>query len=253
MAQSIGWYDRLRLERAGADRLEVVGARLPTDEENMVWQAVETLRSSGAPTEPVAVQLVKRLPVAAGVGGGSSDAAATLLAYARLVGYAGPLETAAEGLGSDVPFCLVGGTQWMEGHGEILTPVSAALDYWLVLAVPPFELSTAAVYRMWDEMDGPHGQAFPAAATPPSIRELGPLVNDLYPAAVRCNADLADWSRDLTDRWERPVMLSGSGPTLFGFFGDQEEAGEALEVVPRQARATAAALPIGRGAHLDDR
>ncbi len=254
LAQSIGWYDRLVVERADADELEVVGADLPTDEDNLVWRAIEALRAAGAPQEPVTVRLTKRLPVAAGVGGGSSDAAAALLAYAHLVGYGDPLDTVAAGIGSDVPFCLAGGTQWMEGHGERLTPVAQPFDdYWLVLAVPPFELATAAVYRMWDELDGPSGPELPMPATPPSLRQFAPLINDLYPAAVRCKPDVADWADDLTDRWGRPVMLSGSGPTLFGYFGDADEAREAVQVVPHQARAIAAAAPTGRGAHLDDR
>ncbi len=253
LVQSVTWHDRLEMTAGDDDRLEIVGAELPEDDENLVWRAVERLRAAGADPVPVSARLIKRLPVAAGLGGGSSDAAAALLAYAGLSGYSEPLEPLAAELGSDVPFCLSGGLQWMDGHGEILTPIRRIPDdYRVVLAVPPFGLSTPAVYRMWDDMDGPEGPELPLRAIPPGLRDHGPFGNDLYPAAVRCNPDLDDWRVELADRWDRPVALSGSGPTLFGFFADDAEASEALTLVPAPARHAAVAAPLKRGAHLEE-
>ena len=248
LAQAVGWYDELTLEPADSDNLDVVGADLPVDGQNLVWKAIAALRRGGAHHHPVAIRLRKRLPIAAGLGGGSSDAAAALLAYRELTGFEGDVAQTAAEVGSDVPFCLVGGTQWMEGHGERLTSVAGADDYWLVIAVPPFELSAGQVYDQWDRLGGPQGTEVPLAAVPPSLRGHGPFVNDLYAAAVDCNADLDDWRHHLEGTWDRPVALSGSGPSLFAYFADADEAQEALALVPTDARHAAAAAPIPGGA-----
>ncbi|MDH3498548.1 MAG: 4-(cytidine 5'-diphospho)-2-C-methyl-D-erythritol kinase [Acidimicrobiia bacterium] len=254
LAQSVGWYDRVIAEASDEDELEIFGADLSPDGDNLIWRAISAIRARAETRQPVHVRLVKRIPVAAGLGGGSSDAAAALIVYAELTRHRGDLLDVTADLGSDVPFCLSGGTQWVEGHGEVLTPIAhTADDYWMVFAVPAFELSTAAVYSAWDRLQEPAGPELSLRAIPPSIRNLGPFVNDLYPAAVRCNPEVADWRDELSRVWERPVAMSGSGPTLFGFFADEEEASEALGLVPGEARAAVSAPPISRGAHLEGR
>ena len=87
-------------------------------------------------------------------------------------------------------------------------------------------------------------------AIPPGIRRHGPLVNDLYPAAVSIEPDLDDWRVELKSRWNRPVLMSGSGPSLYAFFRDTAEAGEGLDLVPEEARGAFVAVPKDRGAHL---
>jgi 4-diphosphocytidyl-2C-methyl-D-erythritol kinase len=83
---------------------------------------------------------------------------------------------------------------------------------------------------------------------PPSLRELGALRNDLYPAAVALRPELADWSSELARAWERPVAMTGSGPALFGFFADLDEAEQAVRSAPGRPRSLRAALPRSRGA-----
>jgi len=254
LVQTIGRWDILTMAESDEDGLSVIGADVPHDGDNLVWQAVHAIRRAGRNDRPIDMTLTKRIPAAAGLGGGSSDAAAALLAYADLVGFdPGALASLAAEVGADVPFLLEGGLRFIEGHGEQLSPkLPQADDYRVVVAVPDFELSTPAVYRQWDLLGGPIGQALPDRAVPPSLRDEEPLANDLYGAAVAIESRVGDWRSELTDRWGRPVAMSGSGPSLFGFFADRAEAEEALGVVPGEARGAFVAAPIEHGACFVD-
>ena len=254
LAQTIGWHDVLTLEDADEDSLVVHGAEIPTDGSNLVWKAVTALRAEAGTDRPAAFELTKRIPAAAGLGGGSSDAAAALRLYGRHVSVAdSSLDSVAPSVGADVAFCLHGALRWVEGYGEKLSaPLDAADDYWVVVAVPPFELDTPGVYAAWDRLDEPQGPSISGTSLPPSLRSYGPLSNDLYPAAVAQNAALDDWRAELAMHWDRDILLSGSGPSLFGFFADEPEARGGLSLVPTEARSAFAAEPIGYGVLLDD-
>ncbi len=197
------------------------------------------------------LHLEKRIAVAAGLGGGSADAAAGLVAAVRLLG--GPTDLAARlapDLGSDVPFCLVGGTAWMEGRGEAITSVPLHTDYALAVAVPRFELPTAAVYRRWDELGEPVAPALEARHLPPALRDVDELGNDLLLAARDLRPALGDWMAELGAVWQRPVLLTGSGPACFAFFADEDEANSASRAV-RDARAVWAGAPSPVGVRVE--
>ena len=251
LAQSVDWADDLELAEAEDDELVVTGAQLPAGEDNLAWRAVLAVRNDTAVRKPVRLALDKRIAVAAGLGGGSADAAAALvLATEVFAAGDGTAERLAPGLGADVPFCLVGGLAWLEGRGERISPVDGwAADFALAIVVPPFELATAAVYEMWDRLEGPLGDEIDGRDLPPSLRRHGPFANDLLPAALRLAPDLGDWRADLARRWTRPVSLSGSGPALFAYFIDRDEAEDAVRVTPG-ARAAVAAEPCARGTEL---
>ncbi|HEX9531107.1 MAG TPA: 4-(cytidine 5'-diphospho)-2-C-methyl-D-erythritol kinase [Acidimicrobiales bacterium] len=138
------------------------------------------------------VRLVKRIPVGAGLGGGSADAAAVL----RWAG-ADDLALAAR-LGADVPFCLVGGRARVTGAGEVVEPLDPRPQTFTVLS-PPLHVPTLEVYRAWDELGGPAG--------------AGP--NDLEPAALAVEPRLARWRDRLADATGRVPALAGSGGTWF--------------------------------------
>ena len=249
LVQSVGWADRIILEIADDDRFTIDGD-LPAEEDNLAWRAVEAVRADGGGRRRVSLHLRKHIAVAAGLGGGSADAAAGLIAATRVLGSAADTaERLAPALGSDVPFCLIGGTAWMEGRGERVTSVPFTPDYALAIVVPRFELATATVYRHWDDLDGPTG---PTAATrylPPSLRGLDDLANDLLPAALDLQPELGDWMDDLAERWDRAVQLTGSGPACFAFFTDEEEARDALAAV-QGARAVWAGMPVPAGVRV---
>mgnify|MGYP001825659276 CR=1 FL=1 len=246
LVQSVSWADRVELIRSEEDGFTVAG--MEASEVNLAWRAIEALRAHSGARGPVQLHLEKRIAVAAGLGGGSADAAAGLALAADLYGVPGDrLPDLAFGLGADVPFCLRGGLAVLEGRGEQVSPEPVVEGYGLGIVVPPFELATPAVYRHWDVLGEPPGEDFPASQLPPGLRGFQPLRNDLQPAAESLVPDLADWRADLANRWGRPVAMSGSGPALFGFFVDEEEASAAVADAPSGVRAAAAVIPVPQG------
>lgn len=175
---------------APGDGLDIVGgagAPIPAGDDNLVRRALVALGRRAA------VTLKKRIPAGAGLGGGSADAAAVLRwAGCRDLGLAA-------GLGSDVPFCLVGGRARVTGVGESVEPLPfdpvAGRAY--TLLTPPFGVSTAAVYRTWDELGGPSGEG----------------ANDLQRAAIRVEPGLAEWRDRLGAGTGEEPVLAGSGST----------------------------------------
>ena len=251
MVQAIEWCDLLDVEEGDEDHLEIEGADLPDDGANLVWKAVTALRHKLGQDRPsLQIRLTKAIAVAAGLGGGSSDAAAAMLALAAMRKASVELvsETAPT-VGADVPFFLIGGTAWIEGYGEQITKARIDTDSWaLAIAVPDFELRTAEVYQAWDRLEEPIGPALDGRALPPSLREHGPFRNDLTPAAMALKPELGDWISEMRDTWERPVAMSGSGPSLFAFFSDGDEAESAVEALSKSVRASRAVRPRRTGA-----
>lgn len=233
LVRSVDWPDDVSLADADADDVHVTGdPEVPADEDNLAWRAVEAVRRAAGTSRRLALSLVKRIPAAAGLGGGSADAAAALVLAARITGIDDRCRDGlSPALGADVPFCLTGGAAWMEGHGERLTPLPATGDYALAVVVPPFRLAAGDVYRRWDDLEGPQGPAVSGRDLPVSLRDAGPLGNDLYPAAVDLVPELGDWTADLTRRWGVPVAMTGSGPALFGYFAALDEARDAAAAV----------------------
>ena len=229
LVQSIDWADRVVLEGAEDDSFVVTGLPAPADGSNLAWRALEAARAGGPRRGPVALTLEKRVPLAAGLGGGSADAAVTLVLASARFGLSREQAAAlALDLGADVPFCLAGGTAWMEGYGERLTPLAPLDGFWLAVVVPPFEVSTGAAYARWDALEGPEGPALEGRDLPPQLRPYEPLMNDLVPAARSLAPGLGDWEADLRRSWGRTVLMSGSGPALFAFFPTASEAEDAV-------------------------
>lgn len=247
LVQSIGWADRVRLDSADDEDAFTVDGPLEAEPSNLAWRAADAVRRRAGARRPMHLHLDKRIAVAAGLGGGSADAAAALVAAGdRFRVPAADLAALAPGLGSDVPFCLAGGSAWMEGRGERITAERLALDWAIAVAVPPFELATVAVYRRWDDLDGPGGPRLAGRHLPPALRHHAPLINDLVPAALDLRPDLGDWMSALGRTWERPILMTGSGPACFALFADEDEARDAATQVS-DARATWAGTPVERG------
>jgi 4-diphosphocytidyl-2-C-methyl-D-erythritol kinase len=242
LTQTIERLDLLTVGTGEDERLEVAGADIGADEDNLVWRAVRAL--VGRPDRPrLHMHLQKAIPPAAGLGGGSSDAAAVLRAAARIYRRSdAEVELAAGSVGADVPFFLVGGTRWMEGYGEVLREVELLEGFCVGVAVPPIEVSTPTAYRRWDELEGPVGPEMADSALPPALRRYGPLRNDLTPAARSLEPELGDWAAELAVEWGRPVAMTGSGSAHFAFFLDLDEAVAAATAVSSARLAFAAGL-----------
>lgn len=202
----------------GGVQVEVVGddaaEGVPADHRNLAFVAAEKLLvRAGRSGHGVRLVLRKKIPAGAGLGGGSADAAAALLAVRRLLDVDADDATvgalAAE-IGSDVAFCVRGGAAWMRGRGEVIKAVPLRHGLAFAVAIPPFRLATADVYRAWDELGGP--RASRAVPAPRRVRALVPeLVNDLEPAAEHVEPRLVEFRGALEAAAGRPALLAGSG------------------------------------------
>lgn len=232
LMQMVGLYDSLtfRAERSGI-RLEQTDPSLPSDRSNLVIRAAEALQKSafpdGATSPGVAIKLVKQIPIAAGLGGGSSDAAATLVGLNRLWSLGWSRRRLAElgaTLGSDVPFFLYGPTAWVSGRGEAVEKSSPVAEGWVVLLNPGIAVSTAAVYQALSRKLGltknkPKISINRFLAQRPSATKIfrSPY-NDLEKVTLGAHPELIRLKQELQARGGEAVLMSGSGPTLFARF-----------------------------------
>jgi 4-diphosphocytidyl-2-C-methyl-D-erythritol kinase len=208
--------------------------RVPRDDSNLALRAARALGAQVGVDDPVSVLIHKEIPVAAGMAGGSADAAGALLACDHLWGLGLPrddlLETAAD-LGSDVPFVLTGGIAVGSGRGERLAPVLARGTYHWVLAVSPTGLSTPAVYAECDRLRGAVRVSTPEPSTEMmtalrsgDVRALGAaLTNDLGDAALSLQPGLGEILVAGIEYGAVGGIVSGSGPTV-AFLTDSPEA-----------------------------
>jgi 4-diphosphocytidyl-2-C-methyl-D-erythritol kinase len=225
--------------------LTIEGASLPVSEENLVLRTARALRARFGGCRGADIRISKKIPVGGGLGGGSSNAAATLRALTSLWGLPATnsdLHSLAAALGSDVPFFLVGGRVRGTGRGEILRPLPDGPEEWLVLVFPPFSLSTAAVYG---------ALCVPALTDPAAHTNLrgsdpgdGPDRNDLEPAAESLRGELKRFRAALSDHGATSARVSGSGSTVFGVFGDEESARRAFEGLAGLREETMARMTI---------
>jgi 4-diphosphocytidyl-2-C-methyl-D-erythritol kinase len=211
---------------------------VPTDRRNLVWRAAELLATSAGVRPDATLEIAKSIPAAAGLAGGSADAAAALVALDALWGTRASREDLldlAARLGSDVPFGLVGGVALGVGRGEQVTPVLSRTRWNWVLGLAGEGLSTPAVYGELDRMraDGlvPDGTELPAAEPVVAALRSGPvgvlaaaLTNDLQAPALALRPALGRALRAATEAGAAAALVSGSGPTVAALAGDEQDA-----------------------------
>lgn len=247
VVQTIELLDVLEIDTADEDHLSVGGDVLvPDDSDNLVWKAIGTLRESVL-VPPLGIELEKNIPVAAGLGGGSADAAAALVAGCEIARQSADIaRQVAPLVGADVTFPLVGGTAEMSGYGEAVEPMLPLEGFAVAIVVPDLYLATPDVYQAWDDLGEPVGFDVPDRLLPPRLRNSFPIRNDLYRAAVEIEPALGDFVADTAVRWDSVVMMTGSGSACFGFFANAEEATEAARSIDGTRAAFGVNLrPIG--------
>ncbi len=233
LMQMVGLYDLLTLRQNDSGiTIEVEDAPLSADRSNLVVRAAEALQqaafSSSRRSKGVSIRLVKRIPIAAGLGGGSSDAAATLIGLNRLwsLGWSRRrLSELGARLGSDVPFFLYGPTAWVSGRGEEIEPAPPVDGGWIVLVNPGLSVSTASVYREFSRRLGLTKKRSEISMNRFLIRRpsVGELLrhpyNDLESVTLAAYPELLRIKTELQTLGGEGVLMSGSGPTLFARFG----------------------------------
>ncbi|EEK17522.1 4-(cytidine 5'-diphospho)-2-C-methyl-D-erythritol kinase [Porphyromonas uenonis] len=225
----IGWADQLAVEiatGAAEDSYEIAGlaGELPI-ERNLIYKAVQLLRAHHRDIPPLRLKLEKRIPSEAGLGGGSADAAYTLLAVNELchLGLAtAQLETLAGELGSDCPFFIQSRPVLVTGRGEKLTPLtmpSALHGKWLLVVKPPIGMSTAEAYRQVIRHPEAEGKLATLLERPiGEWREL--IVNDFEPVVFAHYPELAALRDKLYHHGALYAAMSGSGTALYALFTD---------------------------------
>ena len=241
--QTVDIFDELIIEKkaqAGIE-LQTDHRELPSDGSNLICKAAERLFRERKITEGVKITLVKRIPIAAGMAGGSSDAAAAMRGLNALfeMGYSvSQLQELGVRLGADIPYCITGGTMLSEGIGEILTPLPAPPECFLLIAKPDINVSTGFVYgnlhadtlEFHPDIDGMIG-ALEAGSRKGMTDRLGNVLETVtvkeYPVIDRIKEVMKAQGAE-------NALMSGSGPTVFGIFGQKETAEAAAAAIREQ-------------------
>ena len=247
LMQTVSLADSLQFEANDDLRVRVVNAELPED--NLVMRAALALRRRFGVTKGCTITLEKRIPIAAGLGGGSSDAAAALLGLGKF--WELDVETRefvalAAALGSDVPFFLAGGTALAEGRGERVTALPSPGPSWYLLANPGVPVLTSAVYASLipdDFTDGERTRSLAAELDPFRAAPVG--CNGLQPALFRISAEARECFAAVSEVAPLGAMISGSGPTVFAAFDSPEAAVRAAVAVRARGNWAAVECSIG--------
>ena len=201
------------------------------DQSNLVWQAARLLQETAGVSKGASIQLQKRIPVAAGLGGGSSDAAAALLGLSELWGVRlarDEMHALAARLGSDVPFFLNGPTALVEGRGEWVTRIPSPVSRWAVLVSQPYavESKTRRLYENLSKHDMTDGSITRQLISAILEGDFRPslLYNGFERTAYNIFKDLHRVRQQIAQTGGRAVHLSGSGPTLYVLFAEKEAA-----------------------------
>ena len=247
--QSITLADTLTLEENRGEGLRVSANLrfLPTGEKNLAAAAaLRFWEALGREPEDLDIRIEKRIPVCAGMAGGSSDAAAVLRALNQRAGEPfAPKELArlGERVGSDVPYCVLGGTALAEGRGEVLTPLAPLPRCWVVACKPDFPISTPELFAQADRVKlrrRPDTAGLVAALEAGDLggvaRRMYNVFEDVLPA--RLYTRVAEIKNDLIQCGALGANMSGSGPTAFGLFDRLEAAQEARACLAQRYRDT---------------
>jgi len=252
--QTISLHDTLQIE-PGGDRLDLsvtaTDDRIPGNETNLVWRAAAAL-GAGGPDRGLRIHLQKGVPSGAGLGGGSSDSAATLLTVRRI--WAGQdddgLHRQAERLGTDVPFFLVGGTALVTGRGTVVHPLADQTGYELLVVCPGMPLPTAGVYAQLQEPLTPAGKIDSMTrfvmASDFGVEAGVRAGNDLEPHAVRLCPAIGEIKERLLRSGATAAAMTGSGSAVFGVFRVAGSRDGAADEMIRCGWAAYRCAPVGR-------
>jgi 4-diphosphocytidyl-2-C-methyl-D-erythritol kinase len=217
----------------GDIRIEASGYPVPTDNRNLVFRAAESFLARAGLTEGISVKLTKNIPVAAGLGGGSSDAAATLLCLNEINNRPlsdRALHNVAVRLGADVPFFLICRPSLARGIGEILEPIRAWPDVYYVIVTPPLEVSTSWVYRNLKlKLTTGEYQYINKFFRNDSFSISHILENDLEKVTSASFPIIDTIKKHLLEAGAEGALMSGSGPSVYGVFSSLDSAGSAKE------------------------
>ena len=243
--QSVGLHDTIEMDKAKEGiSLSINVPWLRADEKNLAWRAAALMQQEYGLRGGVRMRLTKRIPVAAGLAGGSADAAAVLRGMDRLYKLGLSDDQLCElgaRLGSDIPFCLRRGTMLATGRGEVLTRLADMPETWVVLAKPRISVSTAWAYQNYDEQgaeqhpDNERIQQEIARGDRKGVAKL--LCNVLESVTIKRYAVISRYKELMLEQGAMASMMSGSGPTVFGLVENRGTANKIADCLRASTKA----------------
>ncbi len=230
--QALTLHDTIRcVPREGPFAIECAAAGVPLDESNLIWRAAQTLWRSfrrAGEVRDIVIQLDKQIPLQAGLGGGSADAAAALMGLAhawRVPVKPSQLTDVAAHIGSDVPFFLSGGTALGLGRGEEIYPLADLPRHWIVLLIPGFGVSTSEAYGWYDaEPELSRAPREPQHVPGPWPSRAAQMINDLEAPIAARYPEIDQMKAALKRAGAVAAAMTGSGSTVFGLFQKRHDA-----------------------------
>ena len=243
--QSVGLHDTIEMDKAKEGiSLSINVPWLRADEKNLAWRAAALMQQEYGLPGGVKMRLTKRIPVAAGLAGGSADAAAVLRGMDQLYELGLSEDKLCElgaRLGSDIPFCLRRGTMLATGRGEVLTRLADMPETWVVLAKPRISVSTAWAYQNYDEQgaeqhpDNERIQQEIARGDRKGVAKL--LCNVLESVTIKRYAVISRYKELMLEQGAMASMMSGSGPTVFGLVENRGTANKIADCLRASTKA----------------
>lgn len=236
--QTVYLYDKIFMRKRAASGIELQTNLfyLPVDESNLAYRAANLLAEEFHIQEGVEISLEKHIPVAAGMAGGSADAAAVLFGMNRLFELGlSQQELMDRGvtLGADVPYCVMRGTVLAEGIGERLTPLEAMPKCFVLLAKPPISVSTKMVYEKLDSLEIKEHPDIDGILEGLNAKDLYKVASSMGNVLEQVTIDvypvIEEIKNVMKEQGALNAMMSGSGPTVFGLFDDKNRARSAMQ------------------------
>lgn len=257
--QAIDLWDELTLERSeGGITMTTDSDSLATDESNLVWRAARLMQETFSLKTGLKIHLQKNIPIAAGLAGGSTDAAAVMKGINLLFALNVPLPELMKlstAIGADVPFCILGGTALAEGIGERLTSLAPIPFCHILIAKPDISVSTKYVYEHLDSTGiekHPDLDGMTAAISSGSLQDIvSRLENVLENVTIPAHPVIAAIKRKLLKLGAAGSLMSGSGPTVFGVFTDESSAVSAYAALKADPLVKQAFLTIPKNSFND--
>jgi 4-diphosphocytidyl-2-C-methyl-D-erythritol kinase len=238
--QNVDLFDTLTFEDNDSDEIILTASseKIPTDESNLICKVAKQLKETYDVKKGAKIHLEKRIPVAAGMAGGSTDGAATYVALNELWGLGLEKKRLCElavKLGADIPYCIMGGTALAEGIGEELTEIADMPKCCILIGKPAIDVSTAWVYKELDSsdiVDHPDIDGIKKAIEAGDLYKMCELIgNVLEPVTAGKYEDIAKIEHIMEECGAIRAFMTGSGPTVFGIFDDEAKAKRGFEAV----------------------
>lgn len=256
--QSIGLYDTVTVTKTKSKKITISCNidDIPLDEKNIAYKAADVFfKSTKIKNSGINIDIVKRIPHAAGLAGGSADGAGVLVALNELTG-AGltddELCKIGVKIGADVPFCIKGGTLLAQGVGDVLNKVKPLRKCFILIAKPNFSVNTGFAYKQFDEcgkMHTPDKLGMLCAMQGRDLQDIASRMENVFEQFIDV-PNKVEIKSIMRDNGALGVCMSGSGPTVFGIFDDKEKANNAAGMLKDFAKDIAVTTPVSKGCRI---